>query len=39
LDFAGIGRKKLRLNARRIHEQGVAKDRILLDMEHVTEMV
>jgi two-component system CheB/CheR fusion protein len=33
----GIGRKKLRLNARRIHEQGVAKDRILLAMEQVTQ--
>ena len=36
-DFPGIGRKKLRLNARRIHEKGVAKDRILLAMEPVAE--
>jgi PAS domain-containing protein len=36
-DFPGTGRKKLRLNARRIHEKGVAKDRILLAMQRVTE--
>jgi two-component system CheB/CheR fusion protein len=36
-EFPKIGRKKLRLNARRIYERGVAKDRILLAMEQVTE--
>jgi two-component system CheB/CheR fusion protein len=36
-DFPGTGRRKLRLNARRIHEKGVAKDRILLAMQRVTE--
>jgi two-component system CheB/CheR fusion protein len=35
--FPKIGPKKLRLNARRIHEQGVVKDRILLAMEQVTQ--
>jgi two-component system, chemotaxis family, CheB/CheR fusion protein len=32
-EFPKIGRKKLRLNARRIYERGVAKDRILLAMQ------
>jgi two-component system CheB/CheR fusion protein len=36
-EFPKIGRKKLRLNARRIYERGVAKDRILLAMQGVTE--
>ncbi len=36
-EFPKIGRKKLRLNAGRIYERGIAKDRILLAMEHVTE--
>jgi two-component system CheB/CheR fusion protein len=35
-DFPRIGRKKLRLNARRIHEHGVAKDRLLLALQQVT---
>ena len=36
-DLTGVGPIKLRLNARRIHEHGVAKDRILLAMEQVTQ--
>lgn len=36
-DLPGVGQKKLRLNARRIHEHGVAKDRILLAMEQVAQ--
>ena len=35
-DFPDIGRKRMRLNARIIREQGVAKERILLAMEDVT---
>jgi hypothetical protein len=37
LDLPGHGPTKLRINARRIHEHGVAKDRILLAMQRVTE--
>jgi len=32
-----IGRKKLRLNARRIYEHGVPKDRMLLAIYYVAE--
>lgn len=35
--FPGIGKKKMRLNARRIHEGRVTKERILLAIEDVTE--
>jgi len=34
--FTGIGTRRLLLNARRIYERGVAKERILLAMEDVT---
>ncbi len=34
--FPEIGKKKMRLNARIIHEGGVAKERILLAIEDVT---
>jgi len=36
-EFPEVGRQKFRLNARRIYERGIAKDRILLAMEQVTE--
>ena len=36
-EFPKIARKKMQLYARRIHEQGAAKDRVLLVVTHVTE--
>jgi two-component system CheB/CheR fusion protein len=35
-EFPSIGRKKMLLNARRMHEEGAARDRILLAIEDVT---
>jgi two-component system CheB/CheR fusion protein len=35
-DFPKLGRKKMKLNARRIYERGVAKEKILLAIEDVT---
>jgi two-component system CheB/CheR fusion protein len=34
--FSRMGKRKMRLNARRIHEEGQAKERILLAIEDVT---